>query len=88
MRDGVELSADIDRPAAAGQFPVILTRTLYNKSTERGNHLGIGRYFASHGYVYVAMDVRGRGDSEGAFVPYRNEGPDGFDSIEWCAKQR
>ena len=88
MRDGVELSADIYRPAAAGQFPVILTRTPYNKSTERGNHLGVGRYFASHGYVYVAMDVRGRGDSDGAFVPYRNEGPDGFDSIEWCAKQR
>jgi putative CocE/NonD family hydrolase len=88
MRDGVELSADIYRPAAAAQFPVILTRTPYNKSTERGNHLGVGRYFASHGYVYVAMDVRGRGDSDGAFVPYRNEGPDGFDSIEWCAKQR
>jgi putative CocE/NonD family hydrolase len=88
MRDGVELSADIYRPAAAGQFPVILTRTPYNKSTDRGNHLGVGRYFATHGYVYVAMDVRGRGDSDGAFVPYRNEGPDGFDSIEWCAKQR
>jgi putative CocE/NonD family hydrolase len=33
------------------------------------------------------MDVRGRGDSDGVFVPYRNEGVDGFDSIEWCAKQ-
>ncbi len=87
LRDGVELSADIYRPAAVGQFPVILTRTPYNKSTERGNHLGVGKYFASRGYVYVAMDVRGRGDSDGAFVPYRNEGADGFDSIEWCAKQ-
>jgi putative CocE/NonD family hydrolase len=87
LRDGVELSADIYRPAAAGQFPVILTRTPYNKSTERGNHLVVGKYFASRGYVYVAMDVRGRGDSDGIFVPYRNEGADGFDSIEWCAKQ-
>jgi putative CocE/NonD family hydrolase len=33
------------------------------------------------------MDVRGRGDSDGVFVPYRSEGPDGFDSIEWCATQ-
>ncbi len=88
MRDGVELSADIYRPSASGAFPVILTRTPYNKSTERGNHLGVGRYFAARGYVYVAMDVRGRGDSDGVFVPYRNEGPDGFDSIEWCAKQK
>jgi putative CocE/NonD family hydrolase len=87
MRDGVELSADIYRPASIGPFPVILTRTPYNKGTERGNHLTTGRYFASHGYIYVAMDVRGRGDSDGVFVPYRNEGPDGFDSIEWCAKQ-
>lgn len=88
MRDGVELSADVYRPDTVGQFPVILARTPYNKSIERGNHLGLGRYFASRGYVYVAMDVRGRGDSDGVFVPYRNEGPDGFDSIEWCAKQR
>jgi putative CocE/NonD family hydrolase len=88
MRDGIELSADIYRPNASGPFPVILTRTPYNKSTERGNHLGVGRYFAAHGYVYVAMDVRGRGDSDGVFVPYRNEGADGFDSIEWCAKQK
>jgi putative CocE/NonD family hydrolase len=87
VRDGVELSADIYRPSADGQFPVILTRTPYSKGTERGNRLAAGRYFASHGYVYVAMDVRGRGDSDGVFVPYRNEGPDGFDSIEWCAKQ-
>jgi len=87
MRDGVELSVDIYRPDVPDKFPVILTRTPYNKSTERGNHLGLGRYFASHGYVYVAMDVRGRGDSDGTFVPYRNEGPDGFDAIEWCAKQ-
>lgn len=87
MRDGVELSADIYRPDAAGQFPVVISRTPYNKSTARGNHLELGRYLASRGYVYVAMDVRGRGDSDGVFVPYRNEGPDGYDSIEWCAKQ-
>ena len=92
MRDGVKLSADIYRPddresSGAGKFPVILARTPYNKSTERGNHLQLGRYFASRGYVYVALDVRGRGDSEGVFVPYRNEGPDGYDAIEWCAAQ-
>jgi putative CocE/NonD family hydrolase len=91
MRDGTKLSADIyrpdDREGGAGKYPVILIRTPYNKSTERGNHLEWGRFFASHGYVYVAMDVRGRGDSEGFFVPYRQEGPDGYDAIEWCAAQ-
>ena len=64
MRDGVELSADVYRPDTAGQFPVILSRTPYNKN----GAVNQGRYFASHGYVYVAMDVRGRGDSDGKFI--------------------
>ncbi|MGE5646397.1 MAG: CocE/NonD family hydrolase [Acidobacteriota bacterium] len=83
MRDGVELSADIYRPEPAGRYPVILSRTPYVKASM----LGQGRHFASHGYVFVAMDVRGRGDSDGVFVPYRNDGIDGYDAIEWCAAQ-
>lgn len=31
--------------------------------------------------------MRGRGDSEGLFVPYRNEGHDGYDALEWCGGQ-
>src|ERR1700722_13512503 len=89
MRDGVELSADIYRPAAPGRFPVIMARTPYNKGSEFKNqvYLTEGRYFAARGYVYVAMDVRGRGDSDGKYTPQRNEGLDGYDSIEWCARQ-
>jgi hypothetical protein len=30
-RDGVTLRADIYRPAADGKYPVLLTRTPYNK---------------------------------------------------------
>jgi putative CocE/NonD family hydrolase len=85
MRDGVELSADVYRPDAAGRFPVILSRTPYNKNGS--GTLNQGRYFASRGFVYVAMDVRGRGDSDGKFVAYRNDGIDGYDAIEWCAQQ-
>lgn len=32
MRDGIELSAAVYRPDAAGRFPVILLRTPYNKN--------------------------------------------------------
>jgi putative CocE/NonD family hydrolase len=85
MRDGTELSADIYRPQAPGRFPVILSRTPYTKTS--ASTLKFARYFVTHGYVFVAMDVRGRGDSDGTFVPYRNEGPDGYDAIEWCAQQ-
>jgi putative CocE/NonD family hydrolase len=89
MRDGVTLSADIylppAQPGAADKWPVILTRTPYLKTGLP--LLENAQYFAEHGYVFVAMDVRGRGDSDGVFVPYINEGQDGYDAIEWCAAQ-
>jgi uncharacterized protein len=89
MRDGITLSADIYRPIdslhISKKYPVILTRTPYMKLNER--MLVSAKYFAERGYVFVALDVRGRGDSEGTFVPYLNEGKDGYDVIEWCASQ-
>lgn len=88
MRDSITLSADIFFPEAVKRgerFPVILVRTPYNKNQKI--YLDAARYFAQHGYVYVTMDVRGRGDSDGAFVPYVNDGRDGYDAIEWCAAQ-
>jgi len=85
MRDRVELSADVYRPKAPGRFPVLLNRTPYTKTS--ASTMNIAQYFVSHGYVYVAMDVRGRGDSDGTFVPYRNDAQDGYDTIEWLAVQ-
>lgn len=85
MRDGVTLAADIYRPAAPGRYPVILMRTPYNKNGAA--ILAEARAFARRGYVYVAADVRGRGDSDGEWRPYFHEGDDGYDAIEWCAAQ-
>jgi len=85
MRDGVELSADVYRPRGENRYPVILLRTPYLKSGR--NSLEQGRLAVAHGYVYIAMDVRGRGESKGEFVPYRHDGPDGYDAIEWAAQQ-
>lgn len=89
MRDGITLSADVYRPVdsmhTSKKYPVILTRTPYMKLNE--HMLVSAKYFAERGYVFVAMDVRGRGDSDGTFVPYFNEGKDGYDAIEWCASQ-
>ena len=81
----MRLAADIYQPSQEGRYPVILLRTPYNKNSD--GLLRTARYFASQGYVFVAMDVRGRGDSQGDWIPYRNEGVDGYDSIEWCASQ-
>jgi putative CocE/NonD family hydrolase len=87
MRDGINLVADLYFPPASDseRLPALLHRTPYNK--QNPNWVGQARYLASHGYVVVLQDVRGRQDSEGNFYPFRDEGPDGFDSIEWIAQQ-
>ena len=43
--------------------------------------------FANDGYVYVSVDRRGRGNSEGEFNPLEDSGLDGYDVIAWLAKQ-
>ena len=87
MRDGVTLSADVTLPAATleqgERVPIILSRTPYVKSDMRA--ITMARYYAERGYAFVAMDVRGRGDSDGVFVPYVHDGIDGYDAIEWLA---
>lgn len=86
MRDGVTLSADVYLPAGEiKKRPVILSRTPYLKA----DMIVVVRaqQFVKRGYIYVVMDVRGRGDSDGDFTPYFQEGRDGYDSIEWCARQ-
>ncbi|HJU75819.1 MAG TPA: CocE/NonD family hydrolase [Gemmatimonadaceae bacterium] len=85
MRDGVKLAADIWLPESPGRYPVLLARTPYMKSGLGLNQWA--RYFAAQGYVFVIQDTRGRGDSEGQFEFFFTDGKDGFDSIEWLAKQ-
>jgi uncharacterized protein len=85
-RDGVTLYADVYRPAAAESVPVLLRRTPYGK---RDNDLAAdfseARYFASHGYLVVVQDTRGRFTSEGEWYPFVYEARDGYDAIEWAA---
>ena len=73
--------ADVFRPDDPGKFPVILERTPYNRAGDTGT----ASELASHGYVVVIQDVRGRFASEGDFYPFRNESADGFDTVEWAA---
>ncbi|MCI0389351.1 MAG: CocE/NonD family hydrolase [Acidobacteria bacterium] len=80
MRDGVSLIADIYRPKAPGKFPVLLTRTPYNR-----RDFNTGMYLASRGYVTILQDTRGRFDSEGEFYPFKHEINDGYDTVEWAA---
>ena len=83
-RDGVKLNATVFMPHGQKEpLPVIFTFTPYigDSYTDRA------AYFAKHGYVYALVDVRGRGNSGGEFEPFVNEGKDGYDVVEWLAKQ-
>ena len=90
-RDGVRLATDIYRPARNGEpiqeaLPVILERTPYNKRAldrvERNC-----RYFAHRGYIFAFQDCRGCFRSEGNLDFLWQEGPDGYDTVEWLAEQ-
>ncbi|MFI9384984.1 CocE/NonD family hydrolase [Kutzneria sp. NPDC052558] len=86
MRDGVVLVSDVYRPRAGGDFPVLLTRTPYGRDAVFETLTGDPAEFAEAGYIVVAQDVRGQGASGGEFYPLRDEGRDGYDTVEWAAR--
>jgi putative CocE/NonD family hydrolase len=84
MHDGVRLDTNVFHPSGVGRFPTILVRTPYGK----GSDLPSGYApFIEHGYAVVLQDVRGRYDSQGLFDPLNQEGPDGYDTLNWIASQ-
>jgi putative CocE/NonD family hydrolase len=86
MRDGVVLRADVFRPDAGGRHPVLVYRTPYNRD-ELPNGSPLVQAAVRRGYAVVLQDVRGRYQSGGTFEPYFQEGRDGYDTIEWAARQ-
>jgi putative CocE/NonD family hydrolase len=86
VRDGVMLRAEVLRPRGSGPFPVLVYRTPYGKDRAVESY-SIFRRAVERGYAVVAQDVRGRYASEGEFLPYQQEGRDGYDTIEWAAAQ-
>ena len=87
MRDGVVLRADVRRPGAPGKYPVLIFRTPYDKNEGDPDNERSFNDAVKRGYAMVIQDVRGRYASAGEFVAYQNEGRDGYDTIEWAAKQ-
>ncbi|HEV2572201.1 MAG TPA: CocE/NonD family hydrolase [Beijerinckiaceae bacterium] len=86
MRDGTVLLADVYRPQEAGDYPVLLMRLPYNKSDAQSVVYAKPADYASQCYVVVIQDVRGQYMSGGEFYPFRHEGKDGYDTVEWAAK--
>lgn len=83
VRDGVKLATDVYLPDGDGPWPVILTRTPYNKAMGAG----IGADGAKRGYAIVVQDCRGRFASEGENLPFHLDHQDGPDTLKWLLAQ-
>ncbi len=84
MRDGIELSTNVFRPATPARFPAILVRTPYGKGSMLMPYY---RGFVDRGYAVVLQDVRGRRASQGVFDPLHQESADTEDTLNWIGHQ-
>jgi predicted acyl esterase len=89
MRDGKHLSAYVYFPPGAGPWPVIFEQR-YSDLTGVGTRKNSAK-LAEQGYVVAMVNFRGSHLSEGTWVGYRalawGELKDGYDTVEWFAKQ-
>lgn len=83
MSDGVVLYSDHYYPPGGGVQPTLLMRQPYGRDIASTVVYAHPAWFARQGYNVVIQDVRGRGDSEGEFYPFRHEARDGVETIAW-----
>lgn len=89
MRDGTQLSVYLFFPPGKGPWPVLYEQR-YADITGVETRRAYAR-LAEKGYAIAAQNFRGAHKSEGTWVGYRalgwGEQKDGFDTVEWLAKQ-
>jgi hypothetical protein len=84
MRDGVRLSATLYEPQGRKErLPVVFTLTPYVAARYHDR----GVYFARNGFVFLSVDVRGRGNSGGVFQSHFDDARDAYDIVEWLGQQ-
>ena len=105
MRDGAKLFTAVYVPKDAGPsktYPFLIERTPYSVGPYGADNypkrLGPARSFVADGFIFVYQDVRGRFQSEGAFIevtPHKDakkgtkdvdESTDTYDTIAWLLK--
>jgi uncharacterized protein len=94
MRDGVNLLADVHRPAEPGRYPILVAASPYPRQIQDLGapagfiEAGASDFFAPRGYVHVIANLRGTGGSGGVFGFFDGqERRDMFDLVEWAAAQ-
>jgi hypothetical protein len=88
MRDRIELAADVYLPFDhdGESLPAIVEVTPYNKDSA-ALMSGDVTLYQNNGYVFVGVDCRGRGKSEGVWSGFADDVADTHDVIEWVAQQ-
>lgn len=86
MRDGARLNTTVWLPAADGRFPVVLIRTPYRTEVEFGPSSFAGELLQA-GYAVVQQHERGRYFSEGRMRMLAQADEDGWDTLDWIARQ-
>jgi uncharacterized protein len=85
MRDGVRLATDVYLPPVR-PAPAIAMRTPYGRGADA--LVGTFMSFTRRGYVVIAQDCRGTGQSEPDHWDYYvHESEDGYDFVEWVTRQ-
>ena len=93
LRDGTKLTANVFKPSGTGPWPVVISRTPYLKDGRPDHPEDVirlaeqGKRYTDAGFVFVLQDVRGKGRSQGFYAAFENDIEDGYDSVEWAAKQ-
>jgi len=89
MRDGVKLSTYLYFPEGKGPWPVIYEQRYADLRSPAARKSFA--QLAAPGYVVAMQNFRGAYLSEGTWVGYRalgwGEKKDGYDTVEWLAKQ-
>src|SRR5262249_20628828 len=89
MRDGKKLSTYLYFPEGKGPWPVIYVQ--FYADTRGAATRKAFAHMAEGGYVVAVENFRGTHQSEGTWVGYRalgwGEQKDGYDTVEWLAKQ-
>ncbi|MBW4462603.1 MAG: CocE/NonD family hydrolase [Nodosilinea sp. WJT8-NPBG4] len=83
--EAIHLDADVYYPIGEGLFPVLLMRQPYGRAIASTVVYAHPSWYASHGYIVVIQDVRGRGTSGGEFDLFRHEADDGYATVQWAA---
>lgn len=85
MPDGVKLATDIYFPKDVKmKMPVVLMRTPYGKGNWGPR---VVSFLSGQKLIFVIQDTRGRFDSEGVSTSFLDDPGDGYETVEWIARQ-